>query len=547
MELDPLSRIRRHFILFLNLLCLWFDPAKAAGASPPAPLSPPTLTPIHHLVILYDENVSFDHYFGAYPKALNPPGSPRFIAKPHTPKVDGFDSLPSNPNPRPFRLDRRQAVTADQSHAYTDEQEAFHHGHMDRFVESTGNGLAHTSGVLGSPATVMGYFDGNTVTALWNYAQHYALSDATFTDTFGPSTPGALEVVAGQTHGTIPVFTQRFPTLPTSILLPDGRGMFTLIGDADPEEDVCSRSPLKIRMAGPNIGELLDRKKIPWGNFMGGFDLHRVNPDGSSGCTRTSSTITGSVVRDYQPHHNGFQYYPSTANPFHTRPSSLSAIGHATLPDGVTPEPAHHQYDLEDFFSAVKAGNFPAVSFLKAPAFQDGHAGYSNPLDEQHFVVRVLNFLQSRPEWKETAVILTYDDSDGWYDHALSPILHSSHDPQADTLSSAGHCGSENRIPLGIDGHPVNGRCGPGPRIPLLVLSPWAKANWVDHTALTQTSILRFIEDNWLHGARLGQGSFDSEAGNLMHLFDFTRPTPLPPLFLDPDTGLPLALPPHDL
>lgn len=195
-----MSRIPHRFIVLLTLLCVWAEPVKAEE-----PVSPPTLTPIRHLVILYDENISFDHYFGAYPKALNPPGSPHFLAKPHTPKVNGFDALPSNPSPRPFRLDRSQAFTADQSHAYTDEQAAFHHGHMDHFIESTGNGLVHTPGVLGSPATVMGYFDGNTVTALWNYAQHYALSDATFTDTFGPSTPGALEVVAGQTHGAIPV------------------------------------------------------------------------------------------------------------------------------------------------------------------------------------------------------------------------------------------------------------------------------------------------------------------------------------------------------
>ena len=74
----------------------------------------------------------------------------------------------------------------------------------------------------------------------------------------------------------------------------------------------------------------------------------------------------------------------------------------------------------------MKAGNFPAVSFLKARAFQDGHAGYSNPLDEQTFLVQVTNFLQSTPEWKDTAVIIAYDDSDGWYDHQMGPIVNQS-------------------------------------------------------------------------------------------------------------------------
>ena len=74
----------------------------------------------------------------------------------------------------------------------------------------------------------------------------------------------------------------------------------------------------------------------------------------------------------------------------------MQTIGH----DG---DQANHQYDIDDFYAAVKAGNFPAVSFLKAPGYQDGHAGYSDPLDEQTFIVHVINFLQQQPDWKNTA------------------------------------------------------------------------------------------------------------------------------------------------
>jgi phospholipase C len=74
----------------------------------------------------------------------------------------------------------------------------------------------------------------------------------------------------------------------------------------------------------------------------------------------------------------------------------------------------------------VKASNFPAVVFLKAPGYQDAHAGYSDPLDEQTFVVQTINFLMTTPEWKNTAVIINYDDSDGWYDHQMSPIVNQS-------------------------------------------------------------------------------------------------------------------------
>src|ERR1700728_3535673 len=175
---------------------------------------------IRHVVVLFQENVSFDHYFGTYPHALNPAGEPVFTALPGTPEVDGYDErlLTQNPNflnPRngagranPFRLRRDQAATADQSHDYGAEQQAFNGGKMDLFPKSVGhpdgprvpgknNGVASTSGLT------MGYFDGNTVTAYWNYAQRYAMSDRQFDVIFGPSTPGAINLVSGQTNGAV--------------------------------------------------------------------------------------------------------------------------------------------------------------------------------------------------------------------------------------------------------------------------------------------------------------------------------------------------------
>ncbi len=126
-----------------------------------------------------------------------------------------------------------------------------------------------------------------------------------------------------------------------------------------------------------------------------------------------------STKADYIPHHQPFQYYTSTANPKHIRPTSPSTVG-------INGDAANHQYDTHDFFDAVNAGNFPAVSFLKAPGYQDGHAGYSDPLDEQTFVVNVINFLQQQKDWANTAVIIAYDDSDGWYDHQMGPIVNQS-------------------------------------------------------------------------------------------------------------------------
>ncbi len=480
-----------------------------------------TATPIRHLVVIFQENVSFDHYFGTYPIALNPKGEPKFEAAAGTPAVNGYTDalLYSNPNflnkaingtdaSNPFRLDRSEAATADQDHNYTPEQEAFHSGLMDAFPKYTGTPGPPPNG-QSTKGLVMGYYDGNTVTALWNYAQHFAMNDNSFGTTFGPSTPGAINLISGQTGGVVDSIS------PGSAVVPDGSGGLTLVNDSDPIGDVCSGST-GVQFGGQNIGDLLNSRGVTWGFFEGGFDLTKTNPNGTTGCARsTTSAVTAVTKADYIPHHQPFQYYASTANPKHTRPSSTSMIGYAG-------DAANHQYDINDFYTAVSAGNFPAVSFLKAPGYQDGHAGYSDPLDEQAFVTHVINFLQEQRDWKNTAVIIAYDDSDGWYDHQMAPIVNQS-TTSADALVTLGSCGDGTTALSSITALHAQGRCGYGPRLPFLLISPFAKQNYVDHTLTDQSSILRFIEDNWLEGARI-DGSFDSRAGALASMFDFREP-----------------------
>lgn len=516
-----------------------------------------TATPIKHLVVIHGENVSFDHYFGTYPNAANPPGEPAFSAASGTPSINGLSSLLLTANPNatnpangagasnPFRLDRTQAATADQNHAYTAEEQAYDNGLADLFPKYTGNGSSGGAGAFGTTGQVMGYFDGNTVTALWNYAQRFAMSDNAYTSTYGPSTPGALNVIAGQTDGMQIVKTSKaVSTLAkTSYYINDGQGGLTMINDVDPGYDVCSSTTDQAMMSGKNIGDLLNARNVTWGGFMGGFNLSTTNANGTTGCKRsTIATAVNAATTDYIPHHNWFQYYASTANPQHTCPSSIAAIGSSVQTDGKTPEPANHQYDSDDFFAAVKAGNFPSVSFLKAPAAQDAHAGYSDPLDEQQFVTKVVNFLQQQPDWASTAVIVTYDDSDGWYDHAYTAPTRASFDT-VDQLNGNGTCGS-GAATTGINGAAVNGRCGPGTRIPFVVVSPWAKQNYVSHTLIDQASVVRFIEDNWLGGQRIGGGSFDATAGDMRDLFDFSGAVNKTPLYLDPTLGTKLATAP---
>ena len=165
--------------------------------------------------------------------------------------------------------------------------------------------------------------------------------------------------------------------------------------------------------------------------------------------------------RDYSAHHDPFQYYASTANPAHLPPATEAEIGHNGQ--------ANHQYDLSYFYQSLTDGNLPAVSFVKAPRYQDGHAGYSDPIDEQTYLVNTINAIEQSQFWKSTAIIIAYDDSDGWYDQVMPPIVNSSTSVE-DALSGTGQCGN---------GTPAGGfedRCGYGQRLPLLVISPYARA-----------------------------------------------------------------------
>jgi phospholipase C len=528
--------------IFLALNPAWSGVAQAAA--------PPSTTPIQHVVIIFEENVSFDHYFGTYPVALNPPGQPRFAALPNTPTVNGFSPglLTNNPNlnpangsgaANPFRLNRSQALTADQNHNYGPEQASFDHGLMDLFPSKTGTAggtTILTPAVVATTGEVMGYYDGNTVTAMWEYAQHFALNDNSYNTQFGPSSPGAVNLISGQTNGIIQVTTLN--SAGTTDEIADGQGGYTLVGDADPLSDVCA-GPTKFQanLSGNNVGNLLNAAGLSWGWFQGGFDLTITNPNGSTGCNRsTVSPITGLTETDYVPHHEPFQFYAGTQNSAHTRPTRVATIGLAG-------DAGNHQYDIHDFFDSLIAGNLAAVSFLKAPAYQNAHPGNSNPLDEQSFVVNVINTLMQSPFWNTTAVIIAYDDSDGWYDHQMGPLVNASFS-SLDSLTGSSACGTSGTTPQlpgpSSGAAPVNGRCGYGVRTPLLVISPWAKPNYVDHTVTDQTSVLRFIEDNWSLG-RLGGGSFDALANPITSMFNFTQSAPQNTglLILSTTTGLP--------
>ena len=515
--------------------------AGTAGAAPHAASSvtvpassflfgAPTATPIKHVVVIFDENVSFDHYFGTYPNAANTDGSP-FHAKPATPTVNGLTPalLTNNPNLfNPTRLSHSQALTCDQNHGYTPEQRAVNDGMMDKFVQNTETSTCSPPN-FGKPGLVMDYYDGNTVTGLWNYAQNYAMGDNNWDTTFGPSTPGALNLISGQTGGSYAVSPTTGAVVPDpgTVSALNSKGLGTIYGDLDPAYDDCSdashtsTSPVGVA-TGKNIGDLLNARRITWGWFQGGFAPTSTNAAGFAVCGATHQNIGGATITDYSPHHEPFQYYKSTANPKHLPPSSEAMVGRT--------DQANHQYDLSWFYKTLQDGNMPAVSFLKAAAFQDGHPGYSDPLDEQTFLVNTINQVEQSKFWKSTAIVVTYDDSDGWYDHQ-PPVIVNGSNTTADEAICTG-------APMILGSYP--NRCGFSQRLPMLVISPWTRQNYVSHNLTNTASAIRFIEDNWLFGRRIGGGSYDvvsrsiASFGGLLNFF--TKPH-FKPVILSPTTG----------
>jgi phospholipase C len=510
---------------------------------------PPSSTPIKHVVVIFDENQSFDHYFGTYPYAANTDGSP-FHAKKGTPDVNGLYTsitssgpagplLTSNPNEfNPQRLTHSQALTCSQNHSYLPEQEANDNGAEDKYVqftESASNCNAGTTEFF-QPGLVMDYYDGNTVTGLWNYAQNYAMSDNNFDPDFGPSTPGAVNLISGFDGAGYAVASNAAdPTTAAHVADSNSVGyvggntanLGTIFGDVDPAYDECSdtnhtsANPVGV-LTGKNIGNLLDAANVSWGWFQGGFAPTGTNSDGAV-CGSEHENIGGAEVTDYVPHHDPFQFYASTANPAHLPPTSEKAIGHT--------DQANHQYDISDFYETLKDGNMPSVSFLKPPAYENAHPGNSDPLDEQNFVVNTVNQIERSKYWGSTAVIITYDDSDGWYDSVSGPIVNGSN-----TTQDAAIC---NTKPTTLGSYQY--RCGFGPRLPLIVISPWTKPNTVSNNLTDTASIIKFIEDNWLHGQRIGNGSYDASAGSLdapggVLDFHLVIPSYLP-VILNPTTG----------
>jgi phospholipase C len=374
---------------------------------------------------------------------------------------------------------------------------------------------------------------------------------------YGPTVPGHANIISGNTHGVI-IHDPANPAHPNTsgFYVNPADGSITLTDANLPGFlDDCGKGRT-FEFTGKNVGDLLNEKKVTWGYFQGGFlptkpatidaqgnlispavcgsqhVAHQMEINGVTYSVQNPSITPGPDVHvlenDYSTGVTPFMKFASTRNPHHLRPSSPEMIGKT--------DQANHLYDISDFFTALSHNSLPAVSHVKAPVYQYGHPQNSDPLVEQTFLVQTINAVMQSHYWHDTAIVIVWDDSDGWYDHVMPPLLTPSA-TSADFLFGPGNCGTPQP---GADA----ARCGLGPRQPLLVISPWAKQNFVDHTLTQQASVLRFVEDNWKLGfidgplpPGPGKGSVDRHANSLHGMFDFKHEPDMRRLILDPVTG----------
>ncbi len=616
-----------------------------------------TRTPIKHVILLLQENVAFDSMFGTYPIAQNLPGENPFFPLPGTQIPDnlltidpltGGNYLTTNRNVgqngqgkvNPQRFAPNQELTSFESNGYTRLQIDVHNGLMDRYVlnQTTPKPITFATdptrtfdATYGQGANIaMNYWDGNSFTGLWNYAQHYAMNDQCFTTGYGESEVAALNWGSGNTGAIVPEFPHlkidvrllelivnafsanpQMPPVPPGVQFVEWGDVLATFNNVALYNWVFPRNDVSILLfllfwfvdvpasiqnvffpngvglvdfvqkftanfVNPkykNIGDLLNKKNITWGAFRGGwlpkqslhdpnaivdqyqdifppnviadlkaimpefntlvllthFSLNPLPPQGSGGAVVAQIVGVEPDFEAVQP----FDFYASTDNQHILPPSSLENVGQT--------DAANHNYDIDDFFNALEIGVLPAVSYVRLPKYQDGHPSTSTAFDNQIGVVNLVTKLMNSPFWNETAIFLQWDESNGNYDHK-PPLLVKSSDwkvnPNIDPKDQIARRGAKAGIPL------AQLRAGYAPRIPFLIISPWAKQNYISHHLTDQTSVMKFIEKNWGLG-EVGNDSYDAIAHNVCDMFDFNPQRVLAPkVFINPATGEVVAIEP---
>jgi phospholipase C len=451
-----------------------------AGYSPGAAAAGPT-DKINHVIVIFQENWSFDGLYGNFPGAnglANADAAATQVDKngvPYTVLPQPIDTTkkPPVPDPRfpanlpnaPFDVSKYvppDQKTGDLVHRWFQEQYQIDGGKMDKFVAwSDAAGLA------------VSHYDASNMPE-GQLAQQYVMADNDFHAAFGGSflnhqwlicacTPVWPNAPANQraqvdANGTM---------VKDGNVLPDGSVVNTSFTINTPHPaNITDTTQLVPEQTAPTIGDRLSDKGISWAWYSGGWN----------------DAVAGHPDPLFQANHQPFAYFANYA-------------------DG-TPGRAAHLKDETDFMRALTTSDLPAVSFIKPIGADNEHPGYANLLQGQQHVADLVRAVQNSPYWADTAIVITYDENGGFWDHVA----------------------------------PAKGdRWGPGTRVPAIVVSPFARKGFIDHTQYDTTSILRTIELRW-NLAPLG--TRDAAAAPLTNAFESGAPIPTGM----PDTGNPVDL-----
>ena len=416
-----------------------------ACATTTSPRTPPaSLAALEHLIVIYQENWSFDSLLGKFPGANGIAGaSPASIAqtdkagKPYATLPPSMDTRPNPPEPD-ARIPRDLPVapfdlapyvpptsrTGNPVHRFYHQQNQINGGRMDRFVAWTNvGGLA------------MSYYDA-TDWPLGRLAREFVLADNFFHAAFGGSFLNHMWLICG--------CTPQWPDAPADLRAQlDGAGRMVKDGEVTPDGYIVNTAytintphPARItdphhlvpRLTLPTIGDRLDDKGVSWAWYSGGWN----------------DALAGRPHARFAYHHQPFAYF-------------------AKWSDGA-PAKARHLRDEADFLADAAAGRLPAVSFVKPLGIHNEHPNSSEPLTGQRHMAALVEAVRTSPLWPRALIVITYDENGGRWDHVAPPVVD---------------------------------RWGPGTRVPTVLVSPLVKRGHVDHTRYDTTAILALIEARW--------------------------------------------------
>ena len=419
--------------------------ATALSAGMPQPGSAAGINDINHIIVIYMENRTVDNLYGNFPGVdglANAAATATQVdrdGKPYTALPQPIDTnqkppapdahFPANLPNQPFAIEPYvgiDQITGDLVHRFWHEQMQIDGGKMDKFVAySDAAGLA------------MGHYDGSKM-KLWDWAKRYTFADHFFHSAFGGSFLNHIHMICA--------CAPRFDNAPASLVAkldgagnlvmpgpdqvtPDGYGVNTLQPFNPPfapsATDPAKRLPVQ---DAKSIGDELSDKGIDWAWYSGGWN----------------DAVAGHPDKLFQFHHQPFGYFKNYAPGTEAR--------------------AKHLKDAADLEKAIADGSLPPVVFYKPIGELNEHPGYTEIMSGDAHIDDLLTKIEKSPVWKDSVIIITYDEHGGFWDHVPPP---------------------------------KRDRWGPGVRVPTLIISPFAKQGYVDHTVYDTMAVLKLIEDRF--------------------------------------------------